>query len=70
MEHADYLIERIFTLDGLPNMQGLGKLKIGKNVQEMQNANLSVETMKQGCLKTTIASARLDGISCRRVETP
>ena len=55
MKHADYLIERMLTLDGLPKLQGLGKFKIGKNVQEMQNADLSVDTMKEGCLKTTIA---------------
>ena len=63
MKHADYLIERMLTLDGLPKLQGLGKFKIGKNVQEMQNADLSVDTMKQGCPKTTSRSPRLDGCS-------
>ena len=54
MKHADMLIERILMLDGLPNMQELGKLKIGENVPEMLDCDLSVEVDNQGCLKTAI----------------
>ncbi|MBH67107.1 MAG: bacterioferritin [Rhodospirillaceae bacterium] len=54
MKHADLLIERILLLDGLPNMQDLGKLKIGEDVQEIFSADLFVELTNQACLKTAI----------------
>ena len=46
MHHADKLIQRILFLEGLPNMQDLGKLKIGKTLPECFSGDLQLE--KQG----------------------
>lgn len=55
MKHADRLIERIFMLDGLPNLQDLHKLQIGENVPELLRADLSLEVGAQATVKDGMA---------------
>ena len=55
MKHADMLMERIFMLDGLPNLQDLAKLLVGEDVPEILSCDLQSEQGAQATIKAGIA---------------
>ena len=55
MKHADALMDRIFTLDGLPNLQDLGKLLVGEDTVEILECDLKLERGAQATIKDGIA---------------
>src|SRR3546814_19440032 len=55
MKHADGLIKRILFLDGLPNLQDLGRLRIGENVKDLLECALAAEEETMPALRAAIA---------------
>ena len=55
MKHADQLMDRIFTLDGLPNVQDMAKILVGETVPEALECDLKAEVGAQATIKAGIA---------------
>lgn len=65
MKDADKLIERVLFLEGLPNLQDLGRLNIGEDTEEIIQSNMDMELVERGLIQTAIVEceAKQDFIS-------
>jgi bacterioferritin len=61
MKHADALIERVLFLEGMPNVQRLGKVNVGETVPEQLRADLELERTALGVLNAGIETCRKAG---------
>ena len=57
MKHADMLADRILFLDGLPNFQALGRLRVGENVEEILKADMEAELQGAALYREVVAHA-------------